>query len=372
VIRRRGESWQVVVDVGRDPLTGRERRVARTVRGRRRQRRSTRAALDLEARLLVEVARGEHRVGRLSVAELLDRWLEHADLDLSPTTLHGYRSCIARQLVPRLGSVQIAELTTLHLDALHRDLRESGGANGRSLAPATVRQAHAILHRALRQAQRWGLTDHNPAVLASPPKLPRPRIDAPSAEQIARIVEAAGAHDSTLGLAVRLAAVTGARRGELCGLRWCDVDLDGASVMIRRSVINTPGQIVIKTPKTDRARRVTLDRATCDLLLEKRTIDAQRRSVPGNLLAGREYVLSEAADSSVPLDPRLLTHRFRALARGMQVDRRFHDLRHWHVTQALAAGLPVRDVAERVGHASARMTLDVYGHAITKRGPRRS
>jgi integrase len=314
--------------------------------------------------LLVEVARGEHRVGRLSVATLLERWLAHTGPDLSPTTLHSYRSYIDRQLVPRLGSVPVAELTTMHLDSVYRDLRESGGADGRPLAPATVRHAHAILHRALVQAQRWGLNDHNPAVLASPPKLARPRIEAPSAEQVARIVGAARAHDPLLGLAVWLAAVTGARRGELCGLRWGDVDLDGANLMIRRSVINTPGQILIKVPKTDRARRVTLDAATCDLLRMRKSSDVERLRAAGIPLAENAYVLSEAIDLMTPLDPRLLTHRFRAVAHDVHINCRLHDLRHWHVTQALAVGLPVRDVAERVGHASARMTLDVYGHAI--------
>ncbi len=369
MIRRRGQSWQVIVYVGRDPVTGRERRVARSVPGRRLERRPPRAALDLEARLLVEVARGEHTVGRLSVAALLERWLEHAGPDLSPTTFYSYRSYIDRMLVPRLGAVPIAELTTLQLDTVYRELREAGGADGRPLAPATVRHAHAILHRALVQAQRWGLIDHNPAVLASPPKLARPRIETPSSEQVARIVGTARAHDPLLGLAVWLAAVTGARRGELCGLRWSDVDLATASVTIRRSVINTPGQIVIKVPKNDRARQVSLDEATCALLHEQRSSRAGEAQAAGVWFPEDSYVLSDEPSATTPMDPRRLTHRFRRVARDARVKCRFHDLRHWHVTQALATGLPVRDVAARVGHASARMTLDVYGHAI-KNGDR--
>jgi len=354
----------VIVYVGRDPVTGRERRVARTVSGRRLQRRPPREARELEARLLVEVALGEHRTSTVTLAAVLKRWLDHAGPDLSPTTLHTYRSYIERLLVPRLGGVQLHDLTTIHLDSLYRALRESGGASGRPLSAATVRQVHAIVRRALVQAQRWGLTNDNPAVLASPPKVQRSRIHPPSAEQVAGIVGAARARDPLLGLAVWLAAVTGARRGELCGLRWYDVDLHSQSVVIRRSVVEVPGQLVVKDPKSHRVRRVALDGETCDLLRARQASQAEAAKGARVALDEDAYVLSEEPAGDTPLDPRRLSHRFRALTRNASIECRFHDLRHWHVTQALGTGLPVRDVAERVGHASARMTLDVYGHAI--------
>jgi integrase len=163
---------------------------------------------------------------------------------------------------------------------------------------------------------------------------------------------------------VWLAAVTGARRGELCGIQWSDIDLDAGSLVIRRSVVELSHQLTVKDPKTHQVRRIALDDVTVRLLRERHASQGVSALACGVGLGVDAYVLSDDAAGRVPLHPNLLSDRFRRLVRAMGVERRLHDLRHWHVTQALGAGLPVRDVAERVGHASAQMTLEVYGHAI--------
>jgi len=362
VIRHRGNSWTVSVYVGLDPLTGRERRVTRTVRGKPGQQRPPKEARDLEARLLVEAGNGEHREARVTVAELLARWIEHTGPDLSPKTLHEYQGCVDRMIVPRIGTVRIDKLTPAMLDRLYRTLRDEGGRNGTPLAPATIRQVHAILRRSLVHAERWGWINRNPATLASPPKVHRREIVPPSPEQMRRILAAARDDSPDLGVAVWLAAITGARRGELCGLRWSD--LEDESFVIRRSVASLSGRIVVKTPKTHRARHVALDDETLRLLRAHRIARAEIVLALGLRLEDDAYVLSDHPSAAEPLRPDTFTDRFRRLARRLGLACRLHDLRHWHVTQALGAGLPVRDVAERVGDASARMTLDVYGHAI--------
>jgi integrase len=102
------------------------------------------------------------------------------------------------------------------------------------------------------------------------------------------------------------------------------------------------------------------------LLRERRASQAETALACGVGLEAEAYVLSDDAAGREPLHPNLLSDRFRRLVRVLKLRCRLHDLRHWHVTEALGAGFPVRDVAERVGHASARMTLDVYGHAIAE------
>ena len=244
----------------------------------------------------------------------------------------------------------------------YRTLRDEGGRNGTPLAPATIRQVHAILRRSLVHAERWGWINRNPATLASPPKVHRREIVPPSPEQMRCILAAARDDSPDLGVAVWLAAITGARRGELCGLRWSD--LEDESFVIRRSVVSLSGRVAVKDPKTHRARRVALDDETLRLLRAHRIARAEIALALGLRLEDDAYVLSNHPSAAEPLRPDTFTDRFRRLARRLGLACRLHDLRHWHVTQALGAGLPVRDVAERVGHASARMTLDVYGHAI--------
>ena len=363
MIRRRGANWQVTVYAGTDPITGRERRVTRTVKGRPSQKQPPKEARDLEARLLVEVGSGQHREARLTMRELLDRWLELAGPDLSPTTAQEYRRYVDRVITPRVGSVRLDRLTPSMIDRLYSDLRDGGGRDGRPLAPATIRQVHEILHRSLKLAERWGWIARNPASLASPPKVHRSEIRPPTAEQVRRMLEAADVDDALLTLAVWLAAITGARRGELCGIRWSDVG-DNA-VVIRRSVGVVTGGLVVKAPKTHQAGRVALDDETVARLRSRHTQQAETALACGVRLDDSAYVLSEDAAGREPLHPDTLTDRFRRLARRLGISCRLHDLRHWHVSQALGAGLPVRDIADRVGHASARMTLDVYRHTIT-------
>ena len=365
MIRRHGNRWQVTVYAGTDPVTGRERRVRRSVPASPGQRRPPKEARELEARLLLEVGAGDHRDTRMTLSELLDRWMEHAGPDLSPSTALNYRRYIARSIAPRLGHVRLDKLTTAMLDRLYRELRKSGGRHGQPLAPATVRQVHAVIRRALAQAQRWGWINRNPAALASPPKLVRHEMRPPSPEAVARILAEAESEGAPTVLAIRLAALTGARRGEVCGLRWSDVDLDDGSLVIRRSVVELEDALIVKDPKTHQIRRVALDDATVALLRVRRTAQAEMALKIGIALDDEAYSCSEHPAGNEPLLPGLLSDRFRRIVRRLAIPWcRLHDLRHWHVTQALGAGLPVRDVAERVGHASARMTLDVYGHAI--------
>jgi integrase len=131
-------------------------------------------------------------------------------------------------------------------------------------------------------------------------------------------------------------------------------------------VVEISHRLTVKDPKTHQVRRIALDDVTVRLLRERRTAQAETALACGVGLDGDAYVLSEDPAGQAPLHPNLLSDRFRRLARTLEITCRLHDLRHWHVTQALGAGLPLRDVAERVGHASTRMTLDVYGHAIAE------
>ncbi len=278
MIRRHRQRWQVTVYAGTDPVTGRERRVTRSVPAKPGQKGPSKEARELEARLLLEVGTGDHRNATVTVKELLEEWLEQAGPDLSPTTLHGYERYIARSIVPAIGTVRLDKLTTAMLDRLYRELRESGGVNGGPLAPATVRQVHAVIRRALHQAERWGWINRNPAALATPPRIVRHEIRPPTPDQVGRILAAARDEDPVFGLAIWLAAVTGARRGELCGLQWADLDLDVGTLVIRHSVVELNHRLIVKAPKTHQVRRIAVDDATVALLRGHRAVDGQGRA----------------------------------------------------------------------------------------------
>jgi integrase len=366
VIRQRKDrdGLQVQVYAGRDPLTGRKRWVSRQVPGKGRA--AMKRAKQVEAELLAEIAAGQHRDSKTkTVAELIDRWLEWrlSVRPISPTTVAAYRGYINRSILPSLGRLQVGQLDAVTLDTFYARLRRQGGKGGRPLAASSVRQIHAILSGALTRAVVWGWINHNPARLASPPSREQADTQPPAVEDAARLLRTAAAEDAELGLFLRLAVVLGARRGELCALRWSEVDLDQGEVLIAGAVVRVPHEALLAKPtKTHAKRRVAVGAGTVEELRARRVAQAKDALACGTTLAADAYVFSHVPDGSAPIDPDGITHRFQRLAGRLGVRCRLHDLRHFMVTQLVAGGVDWRTVSGRAGHADGHMTLATYAH----------
>lgn len=290
-----------------------------------------------------------------TVGELFDAWLAHVEGRLEVATVIGYRSAV-RQLRPLVGGRDLQTLTVADLDQIYARLR--GGGRRAS----TVHRYHRVFHAALRQAVRWGWLTTNPADSASPAPLRRRRIRPPSAADVVRLIDAAASSGSPdLAVAVRVLVATGMRRGELCGLRWRDVDLVAGTLRVESSVVHAEVGIVEKDTKTHAARRLSLDRGTIAVLLTHRAACERRADASGGSLADEAFVLSDRADGLAPWRPNRLTQAFGRLRVRLGLDHvRLHDLRHFQATELIAAGVDVRTVAGRLGHADPSTTLRVY------------
>ncbi len=358
-LRRQGRSWQLVVDVGRDPLDGKRRQLTRTFHGTKREAESELA--QFVAQVSNEGAPGSRAT---TVGELIERWWEHTLPDLSPNTARGYRSKIDQYALPALGDIRLRKLSAHQLDAFYRELRARGGKGGRSLAVNTVRGVHRIIHRPCEQAVRWGWLARNPASLASPPRGQPALSEIPEPAQIMAVLALAGQRNRDLADVAHLAVMTGARRSELCGLQWGDLDLNVGSGRIVRAIADTP-ELEVKTPKTLRSRRtVALDPATVEMLQSRKLRAGDAALACGVKLKPTAYVFSDDPEGARPLRPLVLSGRWRRLADVAGVKCRFHDLRHFTASQLIGAGVAVTTVAERLGHASTKMTVDVYGHPV--------
>ena len=359
-VRSRGRgTWQLVVDAGRDPLTGRRRQRTRTFHGTRRE--ADRACAEFVTQATNEGVPGAPAT---TVGELIEQWWIHAEPNLSPNTALGYRSKIDQYLFPALGSIPLRKLTTHRLDQFYQALRERGGRDGQGLAPNTVRSTHAIVHRACEQAIRWGWLARSPATHAEVPRAQHAEPHLPEPSELVDVLELVSRTNPSLGEIAYLAVMTGARRGELCGLQWADVDLELGAVVIVRSIADTR-DLAVKAPKTTRSRRtVALDPVTTAMLRTRRMRLSKQALVCGHDLGRQAYVFSDDVDGRRPLRPLVLTKRWGRAAQDAGVKCRFHDLRHFTATQLLGAGVAVTTVSERLGHASTRMTVDVYGHPV--------
>jgi len=314
----------VRVYLGRDLLTDKERYATRTVRGDRPE--AERVMSELVA---AADAGGHGRVGT-TVGHLLERWFAEAKAGFSPKTVKETRGYLDRTLLPGLGQVPLTKLGTVELDRFYTQLRAHGGAGGRPLAPATIRRVHGIVHRALGQGVRWGWLPSNPASTASPPELsPPPETTPPTPIQVAELVGLAREANPDLATFLVLAAATGARRSELCALRWNDVDLGRGVVTLTRRIVLGPDGPVENDVTARQARRVTLDTSTAAVVADHRRLCADRSAKAAAPLRVDGFLFSQEVDGSRPWRPDTVTSTFARLCHQAGVSGlRLEDLRH--------------------------------------------
>jgi integrase len=299
------------------------------------------------------------RLSETSLGEFLrSEWLPAIRTTVRATTFANYVTHVECQMIPHLGDLKLSDIQGRTLNGFYATLLAKGRVDGSGgLAPSSVRRLHAALHKALKDAVRWGYLRENPADAADPPKL---RAEGPkematwSAQQLRSFLNQARS-DPLYPLWFVL-ATTGMRRGEVLGLRWCDIDLEAGHISVRQSVVAVGREVQLSTPKTSRSRRVVaIDKRTCEVLA-----DFRARSMH---IGAKELIFGHCFRGAI--SPTAVTKRFRQLVETYGLPRiRLHDLRHTHATLALEAGVHPKIVSERLGHSTVSLTLDVYSHAV--------
>ncbi|HKX69876.1 MAG TPA: tyrosine-type recombinase/integrase [Acidimicrobiales bacterium] len=311
---------------------------------------------------------------RITVAELLDDWLAVARRKLAPTTLAEYERITLARLRPHIGHHRLTELRPAHIAEMLEALRQPG-ANRRGtnrdhgLSETTLQHTLGVLRTALGWAVRQRLISHNPAEDVDRPQRENREMRTWSADELARFLDHAA--DDRLHPLFRLAAFTGMRRSELLGLRWPDVDLEAATISVRRTRTRVSYEMheAARTKTKAGTRVVDIDLATVVVLRRWAKAQKAERLAWGPAYTDSGYVFT--AEDGRPLHADSVANRFARLVRAADVPPiRFHDVRHTHASLLLAQGTPVLDVSRRIGHASAAMTLDVYGHVVPGQGQR--
>jgi integrase len=352
--QRRPGVWEVRLEAGRDPVTGRRLQISRSVTGTKRD---AQKALN---ELAVEADKGRYLGTATTFRQLSEQWLAFVGDDLSPTTLRTYQNLLSKRILPAIGNKAIKKIRASDLDLLYNGLLRQI-----DLAPTSVRQIHAIIRRAFRQAVLWGWVSTNPAANATPPRLRKSEPSPPDAEQVDQLLRAAHSRDPELANFLHIAATTGARRGEVCALRWSNVDFERATLTIERNVIELPGRLVEKDTKTHANRRISLDPDTISVFTHQREAALSRAKTIDREVRAEDFVFSRELDGSKPWSPDSVTKRFVLLRDELGYDKmRLHDLRHFAATRLMAAGVPVRTVSGRLGHANPSTTLSVYSHFV--------
>jgi integrase len=205
----------------------------------------------------------------------------------------------------------------------------------------------------------------NPASNATPPRAKPADIRPPSPGQVAALLQWASSENPSLFCFLRLAASTGARRSQLLALRWSDVDWARAAISFTRALVQGPDGPQLHATKNHRTYRVELDAETLGVLREYRAVVEARARAEGSELADAAFVFSLRADGARPWLPNWVTKQFILTLRAAGLPHfRLHDLRHFMATEMLAAGVPIATVSQRLSHARASTTLNVYAHSV--------
>lgn len=387
--RTRGEiealpsgSLRVKVYAGIDPLSGRRNYLTETVPA------GPKAAAEAEqvwTRLLNQVDEQRNPRTKATVNQLMNRYLELLDVDA--TTRTSYEGYIRNHVRPLLGTLSVGKLDGETLDLFYRVLRtcreHCGGRQThikhwttrdhecdercepqdcKGLSNSSIRQIHWCLSGALKRAVRRRWISVNPLAQAEPPGATKPDPHPPTPEQAAAIVNEAF-KDLPWGVLVWLAMVTGARRGELCALRWDLLDLENAVLSIRTSIAQNGSKTWEKDTKTHQQRRIALDEATVTLLRAYRQhCDAQSAEL-GREVAANGRIFSFDIEHSSWINPDTVSQRYRRMCakKSLRWDMNIHQLRHYSATELISSGVDVRTVAGRLGHGGGgSTTLRVY------------
>ena len=293
---------------------------------------------------------------RGTLADWMEHWMENEPLgSVKESSWQTYRNLLTRHLLPRLGSYALTQITPKVIHGFVEELESSG------LAESTVRGVYRLLSSAMRYALDEGVIRKNPCRRIHIQHREHGEQRVLSRSEQEKLRQAA---DGSRDLPALLSLYTGMRLGEVCALKWTDIDWEQGTITVRRSVQRIAGKevennghrtlLMIGTPKSHRSCRIIPVPEFILALLRERLQSC----------CGAEYVFGKASGAA---DPRTIQRRFSRLAKKTEISgAHFHTLRHTFATRLLDLGVDVKTVSTLLGHSSARTTLDFYAHSLSE------
>ena len=358
-IRQRKDGlYEVRITSKPDPATGKKQRISRYAKTREQ-------ALKLRSELQLQYGSIAAVPTSLTLGEWLPNWLElYARPSVRHSTYVSYEGYVRKHLVPALGAVPLDKLVPADLQRFYlRKLQED------RLAPKTISNLHACLHRALQQAVKEQMIPSNPCDAVDLPRKEAVEISVLTREQQVKLMQESYRH--RYGVFIRLALSTGMRIGEIVGLRWDDIDFTNRILFVRSTLNRLPTvdgesktQLFVGSPKTKNGRRSIplFDAIISDLADWRKTQEADAQ-LAQSAYENTGYVVTN--EFGKPIEPRTFRdHYIRILKAAGLPHFTFHALRHTFATRAIEQGMDVKALSKILGHANVGFTLDTYAHLL--------
>lgn len=281
------------------------------------------------------------------------------------STIVRYKELTGR-IYPQIGHIKLKELRADHLNDLYTLLGQDGGSKrGGKLSPNTILKYHRLISTVLEQAVKEGLVPFNVAARATLPKAEHKDVNYFQPEQVAAIREALEKEPMKWKTLVHLLLITGARRGEVLGLKWDKVDFEGNRIFICNNILyRADVGIYESSPKTERSRRyVALPTETMQLLRRYRAWQAEERLRLGEYYQNQGFVFAQ--DNGNPMHPDSVTNWLKKFSRRHDLPHiNPHAFRHTMASMLYFNGVDSVSISKRLGHAQVSTTANIYAHVM--------
>ncbi|PGE14999.1 site-specific integrase [Bacillus toyonensis] len=338
------------VDIGIDPLTGKRKQK------KKRGFTTKKEAENALTKLLSEVHTGIYvEPSKLLYGEYLESWFNTKKHSVGVQTAKVLRGYLNSRIIPSLGTIKLAKLTSLHMQNYVNSLRDDGLKRG------TIEKIIKLIRNSLEHAIDLELIPKNVAAKTKLPKSDKEELTVWNEREVQLFLKVA--HDSRHSIVFHMALVTGMRQGELLGLRWKDVDLEKGHLTISQTLSHDGKTFLLGGKTKSSLRKILLPASTVAKLKKHRAVVLKEKLSQGEEYQDNDLVM--CTPSGTPINPANVRRSLNALIKKAAVPKiRFHDLRHTHATLLLAKGVNVKVISERLGHSNIKITLDTYSHVL--------
>jgi integrase len=281
----------------------------------------------------------------------------------APRTQRYYADIIRLHILPQLGELKLCEIKPSHLQSYYSYLITPFEKDGANLSKSTANKHHKVICKALNEAMKWGIIHRNVTNCVNPPKPEKKEFNIPTPIQVNRILETC--KNSAAYIPIYLAATHGLRIGEICGLQEEDVDLKERFIYVRNNYQRIQGKMTLTSLKTSSSKRKVVILNESVPVLQKYILNMKKNKLSASTLWNENNFFCVWSEDGRPVINDYVGRVFRKALKELKIEGiRFHDLRHFHATELLKRGYNPKIVAERLGHSTIEMTLDIYSHVL--------
>lgn len=361
------KKYRISIEKGRKQ-DGTRNRITETFEGTLKQ------AIDRRDELLYEVKHFQIKPdSNMNFLEYAKLWLkDYAEINIKPSTLYGYKSCLNAHILPRFKDYKLSDITVYELEKFYNDLRKTKSLNPDSngnhnlLSEAVVRHQHSLLCVMLNTAVKWDFINFNPCLkLTKPPTVTRKEMKFYDEKELKKLFQHLEYENLTFKTAIYLLTLGGMRRGECLGLFWEHVDFEKKTITIKNNLLNIREKgVYLDTPKTKKSKRtISLPDICFDLLKKLKAKQELEKEMFSNDWMDTEFVFKDEYGNYY--NPSRLSRQWVLFQKKHNLKHiRLHDLRHTCATYLLSHNVPIATVSKKLGHSNIYTTLDVYTHSV--------